>query len=697
MPPGIVQRTLAGARRLGHRTVLAVIVYSFRKAWLDTAERLRRPWFRRPVSPGGLRGVEVSGDTACFTFERADLEVRFLADDLVRLTWTPGELPVPYAQDRTDWAGPTIAGDEPGSGRWTAGELSLDVGNHGAVTIRTLDGALVRAEEPPRRRGGDWSGRARLPADDRVHGLGERATPFDLRPGRYGLWNAEQDGSYQPGNDPLYLTAPVYLTVGPAGSHLAFHENSHWGEFELDDAGISWHFDGGAARTYVVPGPPGRALARYTELTGRTPLPPDWAFGYHHSRWGYRTQAEVEAVVEGFDRHELPLSAVHLDIDHMDRYRVFTVDRERFPDLRGLGGRLATRDRHLVAIVDPGVAADGDFALYEDGRREGRFARLGGRVFRGPAWPGWVAYPDFTDPGARRWWGEQYHRLLEDGITGFWHDMNEPAAFAIGTQSSVPAQVRHAMEGRGGRHQEAHNLYALEMARAAREALEAARPHERPFLFSRSGWAGIQRFAWTWTGDAETSWEMLRRTVAVLLNLGLSGLPYTGSDIGGFSGGPGPELYVRWFELGAFCPLFRTHCAFDSPPREPWEVAPDHLDELRELLRLRYRLVPHLQSVAADHVETGAPLMRPLWWPDGDPELLDVDDAFLLGDSLLVAPVLDEGARSREVRLPDGRWIEWWTGSEVAGGSTITFDAPLGRPVLLARPGSPLLDQARRT
>ena len=271
--------------------------------------------------------------------------------------------------------------------------------------------------------------------------------------------------------------------------------------------------------------------------------------------------------------------------------------------------------------------------------------------------------------------------------------MNEPAAFAIGTQSSVPAQVEHAMEGRGGRHQEAHNVYALQMARAAREALEEQRPDNRPFLFSRSGWSGIQRYAWTWTGDTESTWAMLRRTVATLLNLGLSGLPYTGSDIGGFSGGPSPELYVRWFELGAVSPLFRTHCSFDSPPRSSWEVAPDHVDDLRELLRLRYRLIlplPWARSTCAPGrrscVRCGGPTatragrrgrrLPPRGVPVGGPGA--------------------ERGRHQSSRPASRRHLDRVVGgAEVEGGRTVTIDAPLGRPVLLRRPGSDTLDQAR--
>ena len=456
-----------------------------------------------------------------------------------------------------------------------------------------------------------------------------------------------------------------------------------------DDLACS--FDGGALRTYVLPGRPDRALARYAELTGRAPLPPRWALGYHHCRWGYRTQAELEAVADGFRQRGLPLAALHLDIDHMDRYRVFTFDPERFPDVASLAEDVAADGGHLVAIVDPGVGADDDNPTYRDGAAAGLFCRRarGAKPEHGVAWPGRVAYPDFTNPATRSWWGSHYRRLLDAGIDGIWHDLCEPAAFAIGVEAAPPLGMRHDLEGRGGDHLEARNLYGLTMARAGYEALLAERPDHRPWLLSRSGWAGLQRYAWTWTGDAEATWEMLRMTVATVLNLGLSGIPYSGPDIGGFRGAPSPELYLRWLQLATFLGFCRTHCSFDTPPREPWNAAPGLEEEVAGWIRLRHRLVPYLYTLAWDASRSGAPLARPVWWPGAaDADLLAVDDAFLLGESLLVAPVTADGARTRRVRLPAGSWFGWWDDEVADGGAEVEADAPLDRIPVFVRAGA---------
>lgn len=337
-------------------------------------------------------------------------------------------------------------------------------------------------------------------------------------------------------------------------------------------------------------------------------------------------------------------------------YRIFTVDTRQFPNLAGLARDLADKRVFLVTILDPGVKHDR--AVLNEGLAGNAFCTLPDKTLaRAPVWPGWCAFPDFTDPRARAWWGRQYPRLLVAGITGFWHDMNEPAAFAIWGDPTLPHATRHAPDGRGGDHREAHNLYGLLMNQAGYEALRAYRPQRRPFILSRSGWAGVQRYAWNWTGDVESTWEALRQTVATVLGLALSGIAFTGPDVGGFSGAPSAELYLRWFQLATFLPFFRTHSAKFIPRREPWSFGEPTLSIAREFLKLRYRLLPYLYTLAWTASQTGHPLVRPLFWPDGkDPTLWDVQDEFLLGESLLVAPVLVQGAQAREVILPEGTW-----------------------------------------
>lgn len=440
---------------------------------------------------------------------------------------------------------------------------------------------------------------------------------------------------------------------------------------------------------------PARVLQGWTALTGAPAVPPSWALGPQHARWGFGSEREVRRVVAGYRERGLPLSVLHLDIDHYDEHRVFTVDRERFPDLPGLAKELREDGVRLVSIVDPAVAAEPGNAVFDAGAavgERGAFVRdARGRVVRGEVWPGECVFPDFTDPRVREWWGGLYEERLAQGFSGVWHDMNEPVSFAAFGDPSLPRSARHSLEGRGGDHREAHNVYALAMARAGYEGLRRLRPEERPFLFSRSGWAGMQRYGGTWSGDVETGWPGLRASLALVLGLGLCGVPYSGPDVGGFDGSPSPELYLRWFQLGAYLPLFRTHAAIDAGRREPWEFGPRVLEHARAVLAERERLHPYFVTLSRLAGLTGAPYVRPLWWrAPGDRALRECEDAFLLGDALLVAPVLEPGADRRAVRLPRGRWYDTATGEVYEGPGQVLLDAPLSRVPVLARAGSVL-------
>ncbi|MEW1803546.1 glycoside hydrolase family 31 protein [Streptomyces virginiae] len=608
--------------------------------------------------------------------------------------------------------GPWTAPGEDGAGSGAAGSASRGPG--AAVTeggAGAVSGAVGARDGGPGVASGGGAGGARwvvrseVPADARFFGLGGRAAGPRLRDGVYRLWNTDPKGGFGPGVDPLYLTMPVQMVVADAGTHLVFHDNCWDGRVVLregeegvgsgpDRPGTSeLRMEGGPLRCWLLVGTPARVLQGWSGLTGSAAVPPQWALGYQHARWGFGSAAEVRRVVAGYASRGLALSAVHLDIDHYDGHRVFTVDEERFPDLPGLARELREKGVRLVSIVDPAVKA-GD-ALHAAGLTVGsggafvRDAR--GQEVRGEVWPGECAYPDFTDPVVREWWGGLYEERLAQGFSGFWHDMNEPVSFAAFGDSTLPRSARHAMDGAGGDHREGHNVYALGMARAGWEGLVRLRPAERPFLFSRSGWAGMQRYGGTWSGDVETSWEGLRASLALVLGLGLCGVPYSGPDVGGFGGSPTPELYVRWLQLGSYLPLFRTHSAIWAGRREPWEFGPEVEEQARAAMAERERLRPYFVTLAHMARRTGAPYVRPVWW--GAPEdrrLRDCEDSFLLGDALLVAPVLECGADRRAVRLPRGRWYDTATGAAHEGPGQILLDAPQGRIPVLARAGAVL-------
>jgi alpha-glucosidase len=684
-----LDEALRSIQSIGLGNIVRTLAYSFRRGRIDS--RFLPPESPAPLMPpGDLQQVEPTLYGGRFHFAHAELEVHFLAPDLVRMTWLPGELPLPYGLSDKSWPGADVSLKRT-KNIWqaTSDKLTVQVAADGSLRYEDDKGLILRQELPPELQGPRWRHRAELQREERIYGLGTRAAPLNLRPGAYRMWNRDPGGNYHPGTDPLYLCIPTYMGLHGAGSYLVFFENSFDAAFRFDDLAEA-AFEGGCLRTYFVPGPPDRALQRYTELTGHAPLPPRWSLGYHQSRWSYKDSSEVRELVENFRNHDLPLDAVHLDIHYMRGYRVFSVDPERFPDLPALAQELAATGVRLVAIIDPGVKADRSYAQFEEARQRGFLCKLpDGSDLLAPVWPGMCGFPDFSHPEVRTWWSEQYPALLDQGIAGIWHDMNEPAAFVGWGEPTLPLATRHHMEGRGGDHREAHNLYGLLMNRAGFEGMQAARPEKRPFIFSRSGWAGVQRHAWTWTADISTTWESLHQTLPGILGLGLSGVPFSGPDIGGFSGEPTAELFTRWFQLAAFLPFFRTHSALTTPRREPWCFGEPTLNIVREFLLLRKRLLPYLYTLAWEASQNGKPLARPLFWASPEDDTLwDTEDCFLLGDALLVAPILEQGAGSRSLNLPAGEWYDFWTDALLQGPEEIVCHAGLERIPLLVRAGS---------
>ncbi|MFJ2264330.1 glycoside hydrolase family 31 protein [Streptomyces sp. NPDC087844] len=688
---------------------------------------VRAAWRRRRIDAVGLpvRGAErarvpgpvLSAEPApgggIVRFTRSELRITVTVGGAVFWGWDgAGPEPsyalaggVPEPDPRA-----VLEPDKDGAWRVVAERMTVVVSRLGAVEVRTPGGVSLRRELPPRwwePAGGGaarWMQRSEVAADARFFGLGGRASGLRLRDGTYRLWNAGPGHSFGPGDDPLYLTMPVQMVVADAATHLVFHDSSWDGTVTLregeegagsghDRAGASdLRMDGGSLRCWVMVGTPARVLQTWASLAGAAALPPAWALGHHHVRRGIGGEQEVRRIVGGYQEHGLPLDAVHLDVGHLDAQRTFTVDQDRFPKLPVLAEELRRDGIRLVSIVEPAVRAEPGNSVYDDGTAEDAFVRdSSGEVVRGVVRSGEAVYPDFTRARTRRWWGGLYEERLSQGFAGFWHDLDEPVSRTAFGESTLPRSARHDLEGRGGDHREAHNVYALTMARAAYEGLSELAPQERPFLFSRSGWAGTQRYGGTWSGEVATGWPGLRASLSLVLGLGLCGVPYSGPDVGGFGKGAGPELYLRWLQLGAYLPFFRTHAGPRAGHGEPWEFGDEVLEHARVALVGRRRLLPYFVTLAQLARRTGAPYVRPLWW--GVPEdraLRDCEDAFLLGDCLLVAPVLDPGTDRRAVRLPRGRWYDVETERVYEGPAQVLVDAPLSRIPVLVRAGAVL-------
>jgi alpha-glucosidase len=346
---------------------------------------------------------------------------------------------------------------------------------------------------------------------------------------------------------------------------------------------------------------------------------------------------------------------------------------------------------HAVSIVDAGVKVDAHYPVYTEGRARSLFCKTPqGNDYENVVWPGICTFPDFTNPETRTWWGEQHRPLLDAGVDGIWCDMNEPGLF-VPPNSTMPPDVVHPGGGKAQLHIQVHNAYGSLMAQAAREGLLRLRPERRPFVISRAGYAGIQRHALLWTGDNSSTWEHLTMSLSELQNLGLSGVGWAGVDIGGYYGDTTGELLARWTEFGIFQPFCRNHSEKTTRRQEPWLFGEPYESISRDMLKLRQRLLPYLYTLFEECHRTGAPILRPLFWayPD-DTATYSMDDEFLCGDALLVAPVTRPGVEYRHVYIPAGSWFHFWTGTRVDGPAHILAHAPLGRPAIYVRANTAL-------
>src|SRR5215210_1185988 len=534
-------------------------------------------------------------------------------------------------------------------------------------------------------------------AGERFFGCGERTSGLEKTGSRQVFWNVDPPAGHTASFNNLYSSIPFVLSMTGGKAHGLFFDNTHRVEIDLaleDEGRAYFGAEGGDAVYYVFCGPtPAGVLDRYTELTGRIPMPPLWSLGNQQCRYSYMDEAEVRDVARNFRERGIPCDVIYLDIHYMDGYRVFTWNKERFPDPEGLISDLHKQGFHVVTIVDPGVRIDEDYPVYVEGRDRDLYCKTKeGEEYHNVVWPGMCAFPDFTSPEARAWWGENHRVLTDVGVDGIWCDMNEPSLF-VPRQSTMPDDVVHP-GGSGGEpkwHAQIHNTYGSLVARAAREGLLNLRPDERPFVITRAGYAGLQRHAMQWTGDNSSWWEHLWMSMPQLQNLGLSGVAWAGVDIGGFFGDGNGELLARWTEMGVFQPFCRNHTAIGTRRQEPWAFGEPYESVCRKMLKLRQRLLPYLYTLFEECHRTGAPILRPLLfaYPE-DETAYTADDEFLRGEALLVAPISRPGVEHRHVYLPEGAWLHLWTGERLDGPAHVLAHAPLGEPAVYIKANTPL-------
>ena len=572
----------------------------------------------------------------------------------------------------------------------------------GQTIVVTGEGVVVRATRNPVRLeisdaaghtlvgesfgAGTWQGRlahvTRDIPETRYYGLGEQPTSLMRNGSVYPLWNTDRFG-YRPGDTPIYSSIPFYIGVRDGVAYGVLYDNPFRADFDFSArmrSSVSYTaeggIDGGELRYYVISGPGlDSTLARYTRLTGRTSLPPRWSLGYHQSRYSYYPDTMVENLAHEFRARDIPADVIHLDIHYMNEYRDFTFSPENFPHPKELIDKLATQGFKVVTIVDPGLKIDSAYRVYRDGLSRNAYITMpDGSPYVGIVWPGRSVFPDFSRAAVREWWGAQHAALVDVGVRGVWNDMNEPASFGGQTISDI---VQFEGDGHPGNHLEYHNQYGTLMARAAFDGFRKLRPDRRPFVITRAGYAGVQRYATIWTGDNTSSWDHLRIALPMIVGLGLSGIPFAGSDIGGFVGAPSADLYSRWLQSAVLVPFARTHAMIGTPRREPWSYGPTYERANRASIRLRYRMMPALYTAYYQHTKTGSPVARPIFWNAlGDTAALSTENEFLLGDHILVAPVMDSAAQNRAVYFPAGHWYRLGSTEEYDGGASKSVSAP---------------------
>ncbi len=538
-------------------------------------------------------------------------------------------------------------------------------------------------------RGETLTARFTLAPDQRIYGLGEKTGWLDKRHRRYRMRNTDVMLEFPEAigiaTDPLYASFPVLIVHDARASFGVFVDNPEFTTFDLTGDACELAAPAPALNLYVLAGPTlPEVVQQYTTLTGRIALPPLWALGYHQCRWGYRTEEEFRALAEELRARRIPADALWFDIDYMDGYRVFTWNRRRFPRPAHLLADLKQMGFRGVTIVDPGVKVDPDYDVYQEGQAGGHFVQHSdGREYHASVWPGRSALPDFHDPAARAWWAGRVRRwMAETGLAGLWNDMNEPA----GTDLSGPVlDARHG----GLPHPAARNTYGLQMARATQAGLLAHAPDTRPFILTRAAYSGAQTVTALWCGDNSPHWEHLAGSLPMMINLGLSGMPFTGADIGGFAGDTHAELLARWFQTGIFYPFCRNHAMQGTNAHEPWAFGPEVEAIARRALELRYQLLPYLYNLFYEASQTGAPILRPLVWHyPADPVTHNLNDQFLFGRDLLVAPVLQPGQVARALYLPEGVWYRWGSDERLEGPAHIVAAAPLDETPLYVRGGA---------
>lgn len=528
----------------------------------------------------------------------------------------------------------------------------------------------------------------KMNGDESFYGFGEKTGHLNKKNYYYEMWNTDNPAPHVESFEVLYKSVPFFITLRNELSFGIFFDNTFRTYFDMGKENSSYYYfaaDDGNLDYYFIYGPKvTEVITHYTYLTGRCPLPQMWTLGYHQCRWSYYPEDKVMDVARGFREKNIPCESIFLDIDYMDGYRVFTWDKNKFANPKKMIENLKNEGFKVVTIIDPGVKKDKGYSIYDEGMEKGFFAEKDGEPYVNEVWPGEAVYPDFSDERVRKWWAENQKIMIDYGVSGIWNDMNEPASF----NGPLPDDVVFDNDGRKSNHLEIHNVYGHLMAKAAYEGVKKY-TNKRPFIITRACYAGTQKYSTVWTGDNHSLWEHLKMSLPMLMNLGLSGFAFCGADVGGFQFDCTPELLSRWVQVGCFTPLFRNHSHIYTRFQEPWAFDKATEEINKKYIDLRYRLLPYLYDLMYETEKSGIPVIRPLMLHyQDDRNTYEMNDEFLFGQNILVAPVLEQGKMIKAVYVPQGTWIDYWTKEIHYGGKYIIKDAPLDVCPIFVKEGS---------
>ena len=525
------------------------------------------------------------------------------------------------------------------------------------------------------------------------YGLGDKASHLNLKGKRLENWAMDQY-AFHKDQEPLYKVVPFYIGLHHNKAYGIFFDNTFRTFFDFCHERrnvTSFWAEGGEMNYYFFYGPKmSDVVINYTHLTGKPELPPMWTLGYHQCKWSYYPESKVKEITSRFRALKIPCDAIYLDIDYMEGFRCFTWSKEYFPEPKRMITELAKDGFKTVVIIDPGIKIDKDYWVYQEALEKDFFCkRADGPYMKGKVWPGECNFPDYTNPEVREWWAGLFKELVSEiGVKGVWNDMNEPAVMEV-PGKTFPNDVRHDYDGNPCSHRKAHNIYGTQMARATYEGVKRFAYPKRPFVITRSAYSGAQRYTSSWTGDNVASWEHLWIANIQMQRMSISGMGFTGSDIGGFAEQPSGELYARWIQLGVFHPFCRTHSSGDHGEQEPWSFGDEVIDITRKFVELRYQLLPYLYTMFWQYVNEGIPMLKPLvYFDQEDFHTHYRTDEFIFGNQILVCPILEPNAQGRRMYLPKGNWFNFWTNELIEGKKELWINTAFDQIPIFIKEGA---------